>query len=47
MKIVPLAIDNRIRLEQVCGGVNWDRNISYELEKTTNGNIHFLAEKQQ
>tara|TARA_R110001632_G_scaffold231934_1_gene371483 strand:+ start:519 stop:1130 length:612 start_codon:yes stop_codon:yes gene_type:complete len=47
MKIIPLAIDNRIRLEQVCGGVNWDRNISYELEKTTNGNIHFLAEKQQ
>ena len=34
MKIVTLPIDNRIRLEQIYDGNNWDRQISYELEKT-------------
>jgi len=47
MKIIPTSINNRIRLEQVYGGSYWDRNISYELEKTSNGNIQLLVEKKQ
>ncbi len=47
MKIIPISTNNRIRLSQIYVGGYWDREISYELEKTSNGNIQFLAEEKQ
>jgi len=47
MKIIPLPLNNKIRLEQIYGGIYWDRKVIYELEKTTNGGIKVLVEKKK
>ena len=44
--IITTSTNNKIRLEQSYEGSYWRRNISYELENTSNRNIQSLLEKK-
>tara|TARA_R110001592_G_scaffold319898_1_gene597722 strand:+ start:674 stop:1288 length:615 start_codon:yes stop_codon:yes gene_type:complete len=44
--IVTTSSNNRIKLEQEYNDSYYNRNISYELENTLNGNIQLLVEKK-